>query len=83
LHLYDIIAESVFSGQLVRLWEVIDFLIVAKPLILIMLQGLACPQDVPVVVALGLKEPIVLQNHTEQATICFDKLKKQIVMALV
>jgi hypothetical protein len=38
----------------------IDFLIVAQSLILVQLQGLTGPQDIPVVVALGLKEAIIL-----------------------
>ena len=60
LHLHDIVAQPVLPCQLIGLREMIDFLIVAQPLILVQLQGLAGPQDVPVVVALGLKEAVVL-----------------------
>jgi hypothetical protein len=60
LHLHHVIAQSVLSGELIGLREMINFLIVAQPLILVQLQGLAGPQDVPVVVALGLKEAVVL-----------------------
>ena len=60
LHLHHVIAQSVLSGELIGLREMINFLIVAQPLILVDFQGLAGPQDVPVVVALGLKEAVVL-----------------------
>lgn len=75
LHLHYVKAESVFPSQLVRLREVIDLLALDEPLILLQLQGLAGPENIPVVVALSMKEAVVFQDCANQASVCLDKLE--------
>ena len=73
LHLDIVETKSVFSGDLVALWEVVNALEFVQAFIQIAFAGAGRPEDVPLVRVCVVKI-VSLQNRTDQLCITFEEL---------
>jgi len=48
LHLYYIVTQSIFSGKFIRLWKMVNSLVFIQSFVLVKLETLTRPQNVPV-----------------------------------
>ena len=73
MHLHIVETESVFSGNLVALWEVVDALELIEAFIEVAFAGAGRPEDIPLV-RVRVVEIVRLQNRTDQLCVTLEKL---------
>ena len=76
LHFDDVFAESILARQLGRHGKVVDLLVLVQTLILILLNALTGPQQVPIV-PLCLAKPVRLKHRLDQLGLRLDHLEHQ------
>ena len=82
LHLYIVETKSVFSGNFVTLWEVVDALEFIQTFIKITFAWTCRPKDIPLV-RVCIIEVVCLQNRTDQLCITFKKLVEHFAVIYV
>ena len=82
LHLHIVETESVFSGDLIALWEVVNALKLIEAFIEIAFAGAGRPEDIPLV-GVRIVEIVRLQDRTDQLCVAFEKLVEHFAVVYV
>lgn len=73
LHFHDVLAQVILSGDLIAIWEVIDFLVLIETFVKVRLASRVTPQHIPIVRFCMLKT-IRLENRSNQASLSTEYL---------